>query len=44
MVLAHLTDMLTACLKEGVFSVSWKKAILVLIPKGPGSMSGELKT
>lgn len=41
--LMHIADLYTGCLKEGVFPVSWKKAMLVLIPKGSSVISSEIK-
>jgi len=37
---AHLASLFTLCLKEGKIPADWKKAILVLIPKGKKSDVG----
>lgn len=34
-ILQHLAILFTSCMKEGIFPIAWKRAILVLIPKGP---------
>lgn len=42
-ILQHLASLFTVCLKEGIFPVAWKRALLVLIPKGPLDPAGEIK-
>lgn len=41
--LGHLANVFTACLRKGVFPKPWKKAMLVLIPKGPTIVPEEIK-
>lgn len=38
-VLYHLASLFTSCLRTGIFPRSWKRAILVLIPKGTGAIT-----
>jgi len=38
-----MANMFTLCLREGVFPKMWKRAALVLIPKGPGGSSEVIK-
>ncbi|EFN72276.1 Putative 115 kDa protein in type-1 retrotransposable element R1DM, partial [Camponotus floridanus] len=42
-VFGHLANIFTLCLRKGIFPKIWKRAILVLIPKGPISVPGEVK-
>lgn len=42
-ILGHVANLFTLCLKRGYFPEIWRRAILVLIPKGPRGVSGEIK-
>lgn len=42
-VMGHLANLFTLCMREGVFPDLWKRAILVLIPKGSVGISMEIK-
>lgn len=42
-IISHLAELFTLCLKEGTFPLAWKRAILVLIPKGPPESGGMIK-
>jgi len=41
--LRHLANLFSFCLKTGTFPESWKKAILVLIPKGVETLPDKIK-
>ncbi|KMQ91059.1 reverse transcriptase [Lasius niger] len=42
-ILGHVANLFTLCLRRGYFSEIWRRVILVLIPKGPRGVSGEIK-
>lgn len=42
-ILRHLANLFTSCLRQGVFPKPWKRAMLVLIPKGSTSVPEEVK-
>lgn len=33
-IISHLAELFTLCFREGIFPSAWKRAVLVLIPKG----------
>lgn len=43
-ILAHLANIVILCLRKGAFSDMWRRAILVLIPKGNSGPGLEIKT
>jgi len=42
-VYGHLANLFTLCLRTGIFPTPWKRASLVLIPKGSPNVSSEIK-
>lgn len=42
-ILRHLANLFTLCLRKGLFPEPWKRAMLVLIPKGPATTPEEVK-
>lgn len=43
LVYGHLANLFTLCLRTGIFPSPWKRASLVLIPKGPLNVTREIK-
>lgn len=42
-VVSHLAELFTLCFREGIFPSAWKRAVLVLIPKGPSELGTMIK-
>lgn len=42
-ILCHVAEVFTLCMRQGVFPAPWKRALLVLIPKGSSGDLGEIK-
>lgn len=42
-IMDQVAGLFTLCLREGIFPRAWKRALLVLIPKGPFGLSDDIK-